>query len=264
MSVIRRPPVVRPGDRVWFDGTVHTVVGISGMLVRLADGLGQSSAMHLPTLMTAPGFEVVGSGPGWLLPPGLLDGLEPGLAEKALWWHRHMTEVLTGLAPDAPAGTVPRPEYDPASRSLADREEAAKAAELSVELGHPVSRHTVRRRCQRFHKRGVLGMVGGRHSPRRPARGQVDPRVVDELRKLMDQAADGSTRTVSYYFTRVGRAVEKWTVRRSRCRRGRRFTASSTGWRPGGTRPDRPAPVAHWPVSPTGPSTGWRSAGRAS
>ncbi|WP_371572360.1 hypothetical protein [Streptomyces sp. NBC_01314] len=200
--------MVRPGDRVRFDGAVHTVVGISGMLVRLADGLGQSSAMHLPTLMTAPGFEVVGSGPGRLLPSGLLDGLEAGLAERALWWHRHMTEVLTGLAPDAPAGTVPRPEYDPASSSLADRE-ATKAAELSVELGHPVSRHTVRRRRQRYQKRGVLGMVDGRHAPRRPPRGQVDSRVVDELRKLMDQAADGSTRTVSYYFTRVGRAVKK-------------------------------------------------------
>jgi hypothetical protein len=52
-------------------------------------------------------------------------------------------------------------------------------------------------------------MVDGRRAPRRPARGQVDPRVVDELRKLMDQAADGSTRTVSYYLTRLGRAVKK-------------------------------------------------------
>ncbi|MGW3953003.1 hypothetical protein ACWEKM_19260 [Streptomyces sp. NPDC004752] len=130
--------------------------------------------MHLPTLMTAPGFGVVGSGPGRLLPPGLLVGLEAGLAEKALWWHRHMTEVLTGLAPDAPPGTVPRPEYDPASSSLADRE-AAKAAEPSAELGHPVSRHTVRRRRQRYQKRGVLGMVDGRHGPRRPPRGRWTP-----------------------------------------------------------------------------------------
>ncbi|MEU1107189.1 hypothetical protein ABZ408_40585 [Streptomyces tibetensis] len=130
--------------------------------------------MHLPTLMTAPGFEVVGSGAGRLLPPGPLDGLEAGPAEKALWWHRHMTEVLTGLVPDAPAGTAPRLEYDPASRTLADRE-AAKAAELSAELGHPVSRHTVRRRRQRYQKRGVLGMVDERHAPRRSARGRWTP-----------------------------------------------------------------------------------------
>lgn len=46
MSVVRRPPVVRPGDRVRFDGAVHTVVGISRMLVRLADGLGQSQQLY--------------------------------------------------------------------------------------------------------------------------------------------------------------------------------------------------------------------------
>lgn len=191
-----------------FGGTVHTVVGISGVLVRLSDELGQGSAMHLPTLMTSPGFEVVGSGPGRMLPPGLLDGLPRGQADRALWWHRHMVEVLTGLPPEAEAGTGPRPEYDPASRSLAERE-AAKAAELSTETGRPVSPHTVRRRRQRYQKRGVLGMVDGRHAPRRPVLGQVDPRVVEVLRRLMDQAVDGSTHTVSYYFTRVGQAVKQ-------------------------------------------------------
>jgi hypothetical protein len=46
---------------VRFDDTVHIVVGLSGVLVRLADEHGQSSAMHLPMLMTSPGFEVIGS-----------------------------------------------------------------------------------------------------------------------------------------------------------------------------------------------------------
>lgn len=71
-----------------------------------------------------------------------------------------------------------------------------------------MSPHTVRRR-QRYQKRGVLGMVDGRHAPRRPVLGQVDPRVVEVLRRLMDQAVDGSTHTVSYYFTRVGQAVKQ-------------------------------------------------------
>lgn len=38
--------MVRPGDRVRFDGKVHTVIGLSGVLVRLADEHGHSSAMH--------------------------------------------------------------------------------------------------------------------------------------------------------------------------------------------------------------------------
>ena len=86
MSALRRPAAVRPGDRVRFDGQPHTVVGLSGVLVRLADQLGRISAMHLPTLMTSEGFEVVGSGgPAPVLPVGLLDGVAPEQAEKALW-----------------------------------------------------------------------------------------------------------------------------------------------------------------------------------
>lgn len=206
---MKRPLVVRPGDRVRFEDRVHTVVGLSGMLVRLADEHGQGSAMHLPTMMMSSGFEVLGSaGPARRLPPGLLDGLAPGEAERALWWHRHMSEILTGLPPDAPAGAVPRPEYDPASRTLTEREEA-KAAELTAETGRPVSWHTIRWRRRRYQRRGVLGMVDGRQAPRRPAQGQVDPRVAEILRTLMAQATDGSTRTVSYYFVRVGQEAKK-------------------------------------------------------
>ncbi|WP_046496683.1 hypothetical protein [Streptomyces odonnellii] len=55
--VMLNPLVVRPGDRVRFEGKVQTVAGLSGMLVRLADEAGGTSAMHLPTLMMSPGFE---------------------------------------------------------------------------------------------------------------------------------------------------------------------------------------------------------------
>jgi putative transposase len=204
----RNLPVLRPGDRVRFDGTMHTVVGIAGVLVRLADEHGQPSAMHLPTLMASAGFEVVGSAGRPRLPAGLLDGLPPAQAQKALWWHRHMTELLTGRPPDAAPGSPPRPEYDPATRTLAERE-AAKAAEMSAESGQPVSPHTVLRRRRRYQHRGILGMVDGRLAPRRPPQGRVAPQVVDVLRGLMDEATDGSTRTVSYYFVRVGRALRE-------------------------------------------------------
>ena len=209
MRQVRAPLVVRPGDRVRFEGRVHTVVGMSGVLVRLADEQGWGSAMHLPTLMVSPGFEVLGSGGRpRRLPAGLLDALPPGEAEKVLWWHRHMTELLTGLPPDAPAGATPRPGYDPASQNLAAREKA-KAAELSAVTGRPVSPHAIRWRRYRYQQRGVEGMVDGRQAPRRGVLGQVDPRVGEVLQGLMGQAADGSTHTVGYYYTRVGQAVRK-------------------------------------------------------
>ncbi|MFG2875055.1 integrase [Streptomyces sp. NPDC048337] len=177
--------------------------------MRLADAMGQGSAMHLPTLMTAPGFEVLGAASlPPQLPAGLLDGVPPDRAEKALWWHRHMAELLNGLPPDAPLGEAPRSEYDPATRTLAQRE-TAKAAELSAETGRAVSVHTVRWRRRRYQRSGVLGMVDGRQSPRRTVGGQVDPRVVEVLRQLMGEASNGSTRTVSYYFVQVGLAVRK-------------------------------------------------------
>ena len=103
---------------------------------------------------------------------------------------------------------MPRPEYDPVTRNLAESE-AAKAVELSRETGCPVSRHTVRGRRRRYQKRGVMGMVDGRQAPRRPVLGQVAPEVFEILRRLMDQATDGSTHTVSYYFERVGQVVKK-------------------------------------------------------
>ncbi|MFB7084788.1 integrase [Streptomyces sp. NPDC056296] len=204
---MRNPLVVRPGDRVRFDGKVQTVAGLSGMLVRLADAAGGTSAMHLPTLMMSPGFEVLGSGSRRVMPAGLLDPVPAVQAEEVLWWHRHMVELRTGLPPDAPQCASPRPEYDPVTRTLAERE-ASKAAELSVELGRPVSAHTVRWRRRRHQERGIAGMVDGRHAPRRPVHGGLRPEVVDELQQMMSQATDGSTRTVSYYFERVSKTVK--------------------------------------------------------
>ena len=71
-----------------------------------------------------------------------------------------MTELLTGLPPEAPAGAVPRTEFDPATQTLT-RREAAKAVELSAETGRRVSPHTVRWRRRRYQQQGVLGMATG-------------------------------------------------------------------------------------------------------
>ena len=74
-------------------------------------------------------------------------GTAAEVLEAASWWERHIVEVIYGLPPDAPAGTRPRPEYDPEACSLTAREKA-KAAELTA-AGHPVSAVTVKRHRQR-------------------------------------------------------------------------------------------------------------------
>ena len=127
-----RPGVLKVGDRVRFDGSLLTVVGLSGTLVRLATHDGKASVVQLPYLLADAGFEVIG-GTAARRPPlsaSSLAGLRADAADEALRWERHIVEILTGTDPEAPPGSGPRPGYDPDRYSLAQREQA-KAAELA-------------------------------------------------------------------------------------------------------------------------------------
>ena len=137
--MFERPGVLAVGDQVVFDGTVQTVVAISGTKIRLLSEAGQASVVALPFLLSAEDFELVGSGPAVpkIEPRGLLDALPDKVLAAATDWERHVVEVETGVPPDAPAGTEPRPGYDPVTQSMAAREKAAageptRKAELST------------------------------------------------------------------------------------------------------------------------------------
>ncbi len=198
----RRPGVLGVGDRVRVGGVVHTVVGVSGRLVRLADVAGAVTAVALPVLQAAEDFALVGSPARAPVPPaGLLDGLPAAAVERALWWEGHVVEVLHGLAPDAPAGAAPRPEYDPARWSLSRREQA-KAAELAA-AGHQVSASTVKHRRQRYAALGVIGLVDHRVDKRMPDFGRVDARVVQAMQAAIGEASHASSRTACYILWRT-------------------------------------------------------------
>ena len=66
-----------------------------------------------------------------------------------------MVEVETGLPPGAEPGAAPRPEYDPTSTTLAQRDRA-KAAELGVGV------RTVQQRRARYARQGLWGLVDQR------------------------------------------------------------------------------------------------------
>jgi len=171
------------GDRIGFDGQVHTVVGLSGTIVRLADADGQTWVIHLPHLLADPTFEPAGqreSGP--VLPAGLLNGLPQQAVEAAKWWERQLVEVLTGLPPDAPPEARPRPEFDPATSTLEQREQA-KAKELSALGRQGVGAWTIRRKRQRYQAQGLAGLVDWRTDRKRPIQGRIDPRVLEALRQ---------------------------------------------------------------------------------
>ena len=148
--------VLRPGDWVHFDGADHQVVALAGTSVRLRSDAGAEQVVLVAHLMAAPGFAIVDADPTPQVEPfGLLDSLPEDVLAAAKQWQRHLVEVETGLPPDAPDGAVPRPEYDPATRTLAERQRA-KAAELGVSF------RTIEGRRARYATQGLWGLVDQR------------------------------------------------------------------------------------------------------
>jgi putative transposase len=204
-----RPGVLRIGDRVVLAGARHTVTGLAGTLVHLADEHNRASAVSLPDLLLRADVE---SGPAPSLPrlpAARFHGLPAKAVEDASWWEPHIIEVLTGLPPGPAPGARPSDQYDPATRSLTEREEA-KAAEL-IGSGHPgVSSGTVRRKRLRYQAQGVAGLVDGRADRARPPTGHTDSRVVDVLQHVLaaEETVQGPSRTVEFF---------RWRVRTTAC-----------------------------------------------
>ncbi|MGH3192381.1 MAG: Mu transposase C-terminal domain-containing protein [Streptosporangiaceae bacterium] len=202
-----RPGVLRIGDRVVFAGAEHSVVALSGSLVRLMADSGQATVVAMAYLAGAPDFAVVGAGPrARVSPMGLLESLPAQVAAAAREWERHLTEVETGLPPDAAPGTSPRPEYDPAARSLIERERA-KADELAA-AGVNASLRTVQRMRRRYREQGLWGLVDTRYARRTRPTGNVDQRVVAAAVAVIDAQTHASTGTKSRAVRQIRQKVE--------------------------------------------------------
>jgi putative transposase len=192
-AMIDRGSVLRVGDRLVHDDAEHTVVGLSGVMVRLLDDAGQVSVVSLAYLTSAPGFALVAGGsPHRLDPLGLLDGLSEEVLAEARMWERHLVKLETGLVPGAGQDAVPRPEYDPGMRSLTERE--AKAAELTAD-GVSATWRTVRRKRQRYREQGLLGLVNARALKRARPGGRADERVLAAVEAVVAAQTNGSIGT---------------------------------------------------------------------
>jgi putative transposase len=197
-------PVLRVGARVSFDQRPHTVVGFSGTLVRLADQAGGTSVVQLSHLLASDGFDII-DGPDLVRLPaatGALSGVPREAVDEAVWWEHHIVELMTGTPPDAGPDALARPEYDPATRSLTQRERA-KADELAAMGGENVSARTVKRKRLRYQAQGLAGLIDRRTDRRRPVQGRTDPRVVSALRQSIGEATSASTRTASFHLWRT-------------------------------------------------------------
>ncbi len=203
-----RPGGLGIGDRVRFGGRDQVVIGVSGPAVRLADTGGEVVTVNVSGLLADGGFAVLDARPRPGMPRvSVLDGLPGEAVQEALWWQRHIVEVLTGIPPDAEQGAVPQPEYDPAVVTLT-RRERAKAAELTA-AGHPVTASAIAKRRRRYQEQGLAGMVDYRARRRMPPHGRADAAVVAALRQAIGEAADDSTRTASFVFRRTSQILSE-------------------------------------------------------
>ena len=109
------------------------------------------------------------------------------------------------MPPQAPAGTRPRPEYDPASVSLTRREQA-KAVELTA-AGRPGTASAITKR-RRYEVHGVIGMVDHRIGKRTPPHGRADPAAVEAMRKALTRRR---MRPLGPRPTCSGEPVRSWT-----------------------------------------------------
>jgi len=167
---------VGTGDRILVGGVPSVVISVTESRVRLADEEGGVRTVMAAELAGDPQFEFQAApARGTGLEAGV-EGLSAAAVEKASWSEAHIAEVVYGLRPDAPAGTRPRPQYDPELTSLTEREKA-KAAELS-QAGRPVSASTVKHRRQRWEAHGLAGLVDRRVARRMRPAGRADKRVV--------------------------------------------------------------------------------------
>ncbi|MHA6756978.1 Mu transposase C-terminal domain-containing protein [Streptacidiphilus sp. PAMC 29251] len=187
------------------------MLGLSGTLVRLAEEFrrGPDLAVHLSDLQADASFSIVGArGRAKLPASGLLDELPTHLVEEALWWERHVLEVIYGVGPDALPGASARPGYDPLGTTLTQRE-AAKARELA-DAGHQVSVSRVKRQRQRYEAGGVRALVDRRLTkPASPA-GRVDERVVAAMREAIAETAEASSRTAGHALWRTEQILASW------------------------------------------------------
>ncbi|MGR6977516.1 Mu transposase C-terminal domain-containing protein [Mycobacteroides abscessus] len=193
---------LRIGDMCRYNHEQHELVALDGMIAQLRRSDGQLSAIKLSDLFCDKSFEVVTLGVRRRqLPPPGFEALSPKAQTRARWLEHHITEILDGTPVESAADWTPRPEYDPASTTIGDRERA-KVAELEA-VGTPLQLKVIQRYRRLYEAQGISAFVDRRVQRPETPTGRVDPRYIDALRKVLEQNTTESSRT---------EAALKWAV----------------------------------------------------
>jgi hypothetical protein len=204
MGVLESGSVIGLGDRVWFNGSAHTVVALSGTAVRVIAESGVGTVILLSQLLSVPDFALLDAHP---LPALTALGFFAAVPQRAAeWWERQVIEVETGVAPASPPGTQPRPEYDPQRRPL-HAQEKAKSLELTA-AGFPTAARTVQRMRLRYRQQGLAGLLDQRTLRESTPFGDADLGVVRAMQAAILAETNASTGTKSRLQKRVKEVLD--------------------------------------------------------
>lgn len=187
---------VRLGDRVRWQGSTYRVDAFAGGQITLQPlpGTGAAVIALYGAVAGAADFAVLDEDgdpfPRRGLPPlgRLLQAASAADRKEALRWHRHMKEIDTGIRP---GHRLPRPRYDPATTTVAQRCRA-KAAELAELDGIRVSWRTLddkRRKWKAAGEDPLVLIVDGRRGRARQPGGQTDPRTLQVMHEVTAELA---------------------------------------------------------------------------
>lgn len=189
---------VRLFDFIEFDGQPWHVVAQEGTDLALRN-LGTNRIRRVPVLDLLRDDSFLpdeGSRESRLDDLSVLDTVPTPVADRALFVHRHVYEVLHGYPPlwthldDEAVPHDPNPHYDPAN-TLESRIEA-KVEELRA-AGTPMGARTLKRHLARYRDGGLAGLVDARSTQEVSPTGTLDARVVALLQQIIKRQGTVST-----------------------------------------------------------------------
>ncbi len=200
---VSHPARLGVGDEVEVRGSTYVICALAEGKVALSGVVGEVLALPVAELLADPSFTRTRRTRAPLPSRAVLGGLPADVVERAEWWERHVSEVLTGVPAGSGAGTPARAEYDPLRTSLRQRE-ITKIAELQA-AGESVSLASLGRLRRAYRAKGLLGLVDGRVM--RTVGSAVDERVSAAIEKAVAEETDRSTGTVTRLRRRVGQIL---------------------------------------------------------
>lgn len=203
------PGRVNLGDHVRWQGALYEVAAFTGPQVTLlpvAAG-GAPVTCLLRVLLADEGFAVVDADGEPQAPAGMpplhivLRGVCKDERTTALWWHRHMKEVDTGVRP---GHRVPRPGYDPHTTTLADRYRAKSEELAAVDINiSPRLLEVKRLKWKKANENPLVLTLDGRKGKGTKPGGHTDPRVIALLHEAVALRARESGATIGSYYETV-------------------------------------------------------------